>query len=150
MNSLDNVSRRDFLCESLKVGAAGVAMPLLVSGLAAEESTSKERWQIGCYTRPWDQHDYRVALDAISEAGFKHLGLMTTNSKTHLVISVDTTPDEAEQVNQEVKKRGLRVAWVRRGEPVASPLVRFSSEMASDALVGDWCDPPPADSRTSG
>ncbi len=123
MNSLNNVSRRDFLCESLKVGAAGVAMPWLASGLAAEESRSKERWQIGCYTRPWDQYDYRVALDAIAEAGFKYAGLMTTKSDTRLVISVSTTLEEAGKVGEEVKKRGLAVPSVYGGDiPVSESL----------------------------
>jgi len=123
MNSSDNVSRRDFLCESLKVGAAGVAMPLLASGLAAEESKPEQRWQIGCYTRPWDQYDYRVALDAIAEAGFKYAGLMTTKSDTRLVISVSTTLEEAGKVGEEVKKRGLAVPSVYGGDiPVAESL----------------------------
>ena len=75
----------------------------------------QERWQIGCYTRPWAKHDYRVALDAIAEAGYKHAGLMTTNSKTRLVISVSTTLEEAEQVGKEVKKRGLKIPSVYGG-----------------------------------
>ena len=33
-----------------------------------------EPYRIGCYTRPWDKYDYRVALDAIAEAGFKYVG----------------------------------------------------------------------------
>ena len=123
MNSLDNVSRRDFLCESLKVGAAGVAMPLLASGLVAEESKPEERWQIGCYTRPWDQYDYPVALDAIAEAGFKYAGLMTTKSDTRLVISVSTTLEEAGKVGEEVKKRGLAVPSVYGGDiPITESL----------------------------
>ncbi|MHC4546476.1 MAG: sugar phosphate isomerase/epimerase family protein, partial [Planctomycetota bacterium] len=72
-------------------------------------------WQIGCYTRPWGQHDYRVALDAIAEAGFKYAGLMTTKSKTGLVISASTTLEEAERIGEEVKKRGLAVPSVYGG-----------------------------------
>ena len=40
-----------------------------------------EPYMIGCYTRPWAQYDYRVALDAIAEAGYKYVGLMTTKAK---------------------------------------------------------------------
>jgi sugar phosphate isomerase/epimerase len=80
-------------------------------------------WQIGCYTRPWGGYDYRVALDAIAEAGFKYAGLMTTKSKTGLVISVSTTLEEAEGVGEEVKKRGLAVSSVYGGGiPVAKSL----------------------------
>lgn len=66
-------------------------------------------WQIGCYTRPWAAHDYRVALDGIAAAGFKYVGLMSTKSKDKLIISVTTTPKEAAAVGVEVKRRGLKV-----------------------------------------
>jgi sugar phosphate isomerase/epimerase len=78
---------------------------------------------IGCYTRPWAQYEYRVALDAIAEAGYKYVGLMTTKGKGNLVISVSTTPDEAAQVAEEVKKRNLKVVSVYGGDiPVAKSL----------------------------
>jgi len=87
-------------------------------------------WQIGCYTRPWDNHDYRVALDAIAEAGFRYAGLMTTKSKTRLVISAATTLKEAQQVGEEVKKRGMRIPSVYGGGiPVGK-----SSQAGIDAL----------------
>jgi sugar phosphate isomerase/epimerase len=48
---------------------------------------------------------------------------MTTNSETHLVISVSTTLEEAERVGEEVKKRGLAVLSVYGGDiPVAESL----------------------------
>jgi sugar phosphate isomerase/epimerase len=78
-------------------------------------SETKERWQIGCYTRPWAKYEYRVALDAIAEAGFKYVGLMTAKTKNNLVISVETTLEEAEQIGQEVRKRGLKVPSVYGG-----------------------------------
>jgi len=122
MSSLDDMSRRDFLDRTLRIGAAGFAASYTAgSALAA---TTTERWQIGCYTRPWAQYDYRVALDAIAEAGFKYAGLMTAKSKTgNLVISVDTTLEEAERVSEEVRKRGLKVPSVYGGGiPVAKSL----------------------------
>jgi|GEM_PF-3606521 len=42
-----------------------------------EATPSAGLWQIGCYTRPWDRYDYRVALDAIAELGFPYVGIMT-------------------------------------------------------------------------
>ena len=133
MNSFAQFSRRRFLGRTLKLGMAGVA-PLLSceskkgNATASPAPTSRRPttgglWHIGCYTRPWDRHDYRVALDAIAEAGFKYAGLMTTKSKTRLVISVTTTPEEARQVGEEVKKRGLTVLSVYGGDiPVAKSL----------------------------
>ena len=94
MDSFDWLSRRDFLDKTLKLGAAGLAVS---SAATSIESTLAEagdpRWQIGCYTRPWAKYDYRVALDAIAEAGFKYAGLMT--AKNGLVISADTSIDQA-------------------------------------------------------
>lgn len=72
------------------------------------------RWQIGCYTRPWAQHDYRVALDGIAAAGFKYAGLMT--SKVGTVITLKTTPDEAAAIGGEVKQRGLQVISMWGGQ----------------------------------
>ncbi|MHC4487867.1 MAG: sugar phosphate isomerase/epimerase family protein, partial [Planctomycetota bacterium] len=68
-------------------------------------ATTDYPWLIGCYTRPWAQYDYRVALDAIAEAGFKYAGLMT------------------ERVGQEAKKRGLALPSAYCGGiPVAKSL----------------------------
>lgn len=124
MNSSNQLSRRDFMGGGLKLGAAGLVAPFAVAALAAEEpGKKKERWQIGCYTRPWSEYDYRVGLDAIAEAGFKYAGLMTAKSKDNLVISVLTTPEEAATVGEEVKKRGLKVPSVYGGDiPVGTSL----------------------------
>jgi len=96
MSSIDQLSRRDFLDRTLKIGAAGLAASCAAGSPTADPKS--QRWQIGCYTRPWAKYDYRVALDAIAEAGFKYAGLMTTNTKSRLVISVSTTLEEAHQV----------------------------------------------------
>jgi neutral ceramidase len=115
MNPYEKVSRRDFLDATLKFGTASLAASYALKSPVAPAAPNEERWQIGCYTRPWARYDYRVALDAIAEAGYKHVGLMTAKSKTNLVISVSTTVEEAEQVGQEVKKRGLKVPSVYGG-----------------------------------
>jgi sugar phosphate isomerase/epimerase len=105
------------------LGAAGFTMPLLSFGAVADVDAGPGPWRIGCYTRPWDQYDYRVALDAIAEAGYKYVGLMTTNSKTRLVISVETTLEEAREVDREVKARGLKVVSIYGGDiPVVKSL----------------------------
>jgi sugar phosphate isomerase/epimerase len=113
MNNINEFSRRDFLEKSLRFGAAGLAVSCTTLSTMASET--KERWQIGCYTRPWAKYDYRVAFDAIAEAGFKYVGLMTAKTKNNLVISVDTTLEEAEQAGREVRKRGLKVPSVYGG-----------------------------------
>jgi sugar phosphate isomerase/epimerase len=56
-----------------------------------------------------------VALDAIAEAGYRHVGLMTTKSDTRLVISVATTPEEAERIGEECRQRKLSIPSVYGG-----------------------------------
>ena len=68
------LTRRDFMRTAASFALAGWAGS--ASTLAAETP-----YQIGCYTRPWDQFDYRTALDGIAEAGFKYAGLMTAKGK---------------------------------------------------------------------
>ena len=121
MSKRDWSSRREFLAVSAKLAASVGAATL--SSLPSSAAEQEAGWQIGCYTRPWDRHELRAALDAIAEAGFKHVGLMTIRSKTGLVISAATTPDEARQVGEEAKKRGMGIPSVYGGDiPVARSL----------------------------
>jgi len=114
-------SRRELLARTACLAAAGVAAATLPA--AEREAPPKEQWQIGCYTRPWDAYDYRTAFDAIAKAGFHHVGLMTTKSKTRLVISTNTATDEARKIGAEATKRGLRIPSVYGGGiPVAKSL----------------------------
>ena len=116
MKSRREISRRQMLEQMLVFGAFA---PQLASALPR----ATERWRIGCYTRPWAQYEYPVALDAIAEAGFKHVGLMTTKSPTNLVISVDTPLDEARKVGEECRKRKLSVPSLYGGDiPVEESL----------------------------
>jgi len=122
MNSINQLSRRKFLGQTVRLGTASLAATCAVT-LPTLSKNGDGPWQIGCYTRPWGQYDYRVALDAIAGAGFKYAGLMTTKSKTGLVISVSTTLEEAERIGEEVKKRRLVVTSVYGGGiPVAKSL----------------------------
>ena len=103
---LQPTSRREFLRATVAGGTLLLAKPL--TSLAADEPA----FPLGCYTRPWDQFEYRVALDGIAEAGFKYVGILTAKGKSWVIITADTTPEEAAQVGEEVKKRGLRALSV--------------------------------------
>ena len=112
-------TRRSFLRQTAGAGLAGV----LAGSLPAASERERSPWRIGCFTRPWDQHDYRIALDAIAEAGFKEAGLMTTKSESRLVISPATPLEEARRVGEEVSQRGLTVPSVYGGGiPVGTSL----------------------------
>jgi sugar phosphate isomerase/epimerase len=96
-----------------------------VAAAAAETASGKgaQVWQIGCYTRPWAQYEYRVALDAIAEAGFKYVGLMTTKSPNNLVLSVETDLEEAKKIGEECKSRHLEIPSAYGGDiPVSKSL----------------------------
>ena len=98
------ITRRHFI-EKVMIATAGVT--IISSG------AKSPRWQIGCYTRPWAEHDFRVAFDGIAEAGFRYAGLMTSKSGT--VITKDTTPEQALIVAKEAKSRGLQIASLYGG-----------------------------------
>ena len=66
-------------------------------------------WQIGIYTRPWAKLDYRGAFDAVAEAGFAHVGLMSTNSENKLVLCAKSTIEEAQEIGADARQRGLGI-----------------------------------------
>jgi sugar phosphate isomerase/epimerase len=125
------LSRRHFI-EKVVIASTGVAL------LPAAKTS---RWQIGCYTRPWAEFDYRVAFDGIAGAGFKYAGLMTC--KSGLVISKDTTPEQAVKIKEEANARGLKIASLYGGnfdvsKSVAEGITGFKSMIDNASL----CDSP--------
>ena len=98
------ITRRHFI-EKVMLTATGIT--IISSGAKIP------RWQPGCYTRPWAEHDYRVAFDGIAGAGFKYAGLMTSKSGT--VITKDTTPEQASIIAEEAESRGLQIASLYGG-----------------------------------
>jgi sugar phosphate isomerase/epimerase len=96
-------TRRDFLGS---LGAAAVA-----TQVARAAAKSAPAWQVGCYTRPWAKHDYRVALDAIAGAGYKYAGLMTAPTGT--LLTAEKSQEESAAMGEEARQRGLALcsAW---------------------------------------
>lgn len=113
MRKQSQLARRDFLAQTVSVAAALAAPQLFRQSAQAADASAG--WQIAIYTRPWADLEYRAALDAIAAAGFKYVGLMTTASPSRLVISPETTPEEAEQVAAEARQRGLQIVSVWGG-----------------------------------
>jgi sugar phosphate isomerase/epimerase len=92
------MKRREF------IGTVATGAACMVVGAHAAPAPS---YKIGCFTRPWAAHDYRVALDAIAEAGFSYAGFMTTDKG--LMITAQKTVDEARAMGEECTKRDLGV-----------------------------------------
>ena len=70
METPHRIDRRRFIELGFK-SAAIASLP--VNTFAADAKTTSQpakadRWPIGCFTRPWREHDYRVAMDAIAVA----------------------------------------------------------------------------------
>jgi sugar phosphate isomerase/epimerase len=115
------LSRRRFLRQTLLAGGVASAAAQTL-GCRALSGQVNRGWQIGAYTRPWDQWDCRTALDGIAEAGFKWCGIMTAKSaKGWLVLTVDSPLEEAAELGAEVRQRGLKCLSLYAGEfPVAT------------------------------
>ena len=110
MTKLNELTRRRFLHRTFAAGAASLMTPYLAAGSPASAPYwQDEGWQIGCWTRPWSKYDYRVAMDAVAEAGYKYIALTGAKTKTRRVIAAATTLDEAVKVGVEAKKRGLKI-----------------------------------------
>jgi sugar phosphate isomerase/epimerase len=103
--SMTTPTRRAFLGGLV---AAAATAPRLVAAAAAP------RWQIGCYTRPWAQHDHRIAFDAIAAAGYRYVGLMSSSTGT--LLTADKSPEQAAALGEDARQRGLTVssAWAGR------------------------------------
>jgi sugar phosphate isomerase/epimerase len=117
MATPNRTTRRSFLARALALGTAGAAIPGILSSGTSKAAAAADAgpWQIGIYTRPFGQYEYTAALDAIAEAGYKYFGLMTIKSKNSLVVSMDSTVEEAERVRVEAYNRGLKIVSVYGG-----------------------------------
>lgn len=113
------MTRREFVRRMLLASGAAVVSAQTV-GCRAPGKLTPPRWQIGCYTRPWDQFHYRTALDGIAEAGFKYAGLMTAKGKSRVIITTETSVEEAAEIGGQVRQRGLQLLSLYAGDfPVA-------------------------------
>ncbi len=119
------INRRSFLNTTVCGGALAFAGTSGLIGVARTSAMVPDsQYEVGIYTRPWAQYDYRVALDQIAAAGFRHAGLMTCKGRpNNLVLSVDTPTDEAAAIGAEARQRGLTIDSVYGGGiPVAKSL----------------------------
>jgi sugar phosphate isomerase/epimerase len=117
-------TRREWLQQALAIGGTAAVWPHLGwAASSAPASAPAERWRIGCSTRPWDQQDWPVGLEAIAEAGYKYIGLMTSKPRG-VVISAANTPEQTQEVREELRKRRLRVITVYGGGFPVEPSIQ--------------------------
>ena len=109
MKTTPEISRREFLAEAGRLAAIGTVGTVVTPLLAAPAEPSSG-WQIGCYTRPFDKFEWRMAYDAIAEAGYKYVGLMSTKpAPDWILIRVNTPIEAAQEMGEEARKRGLKM-----------------------------------------
>ncbi len=117
------LTRRQFLQAGGALGALGTAA-------ASTARREPAKWTIGCYTRPWADVELPAALDAIVEAGYQHVGLMSTKLPRRLVLTAEVSDEEAARIAAEIRQRGLCVVSVYGGDIPAG----ISQTAAADAL----------------
>ncbi|MEQ1827251.1 MAG: sugar phosphate isomerase/epimerase [Pirellula sp.] len=115
------VHRRQIVRASLTVAAASAVTNSFATGATSPQTATGKYfenlgWLIGCWTRPWASHDYRVGFDAIAGAGFRYVALTGAKTRTGRVISAKSTIDEAKEVGEEARKRGLTITTVYGGD----------------------------------
>lgn len=134
---MNPMNRRQFLQRmAATTGAAGLAIPRPCA--AAEPAL--DGFQIGCYTRPWDELDLETALDGIAEAGYRYAGIMTAKGTSWVVITPETTPEAAAKVGAAVRQRGLKTLSVygdfKVGESVTDGVQALTRLIENAAACG--------------
>ncbi len=143
MNSdhLNGLTRRGFLGRTLATVAGSVALGASTQATAAATPAERPKtgWQIGCWTRPWAKYEYRVALDAVAEAGFKYIAFTGAKTKSKRVIAPSTPIDEAARIGEETAKRGLQISYVYGGGiPLDEGPKSLRKMIDNCAAAGGW------------
>jgi sugar phosphate isomerase/epimerase len=104
------MQRRNFIKGMAALGVTSVAGGAL--GQLRHDADPSTAYAIGCYTRPWDQHEYRVALDGIAEAGYRYAGLMTAKGASWVMVTPRTPAEAVTEMAAAARQRGLRLLSV--------------------------------------
>jgi sugar phosphate isomerase/epimerase len=105
---MKNINRRNFISSGIFS-----TLSLFLTNLAVSvETKTKVNYQIGCFTRPFDNWELDRALDGIAAAGFKYCGIMTAKGKSWVVITPETKIDEALKIGELAQSRGLKISCV--------------------------------------
>lgn len=116
MFPLDKLNRRSFVQGSVALTSLAIAANRAEAAASGTGPYFEDKgWLVGCWTRPWASHDYRVGFDAIAQAGFRYVALTGAKTSTGRVIAPSTSLEDAIQVGQEARKRGLTITTVYGG-----------------------------------
>lgn len=116
MFSLEKLDRRSFVRGSVALSSIALASKQVEAAASGIGPYFEDRgWLVGCWTRPWASHDYRVGFDAIAQAGFRYVALTGAKTSTGRVIAPTTSLEDAVQVGQEARQRGLAITTVYGG-----------------------------------
>lgn len=100
----NSISRRRFV---------GSLVSATMAGALINSCSTKTKFKVACYTRPWFDNDYHAALDGIAQAGYKYAGIMTdVNGR---IITLDTSNEQAAKIGEEVRSKGMEVASLSLG-----------------------------------
>lgn len=133
---MKRMNRRRFFERMAAATAGGALATPAPRAVAAVE----DGFQIGCYTRPWDQLELGAALDGIAGAGYRYAGIMTAKGKSWVVITPETTIEEAAKVGEAVRQRGLQTLSVygdfNVGDSVVGGVLALSRLIENAAACG--------------
>ena len=74
--------------------------------------------KLGCFTRPWKDHDAETAAAGMRAAGFNYFGVM--GMRPNRLIDYTSTPEEVTAIEQTVKGAGLRFSIMMVTYPLTS------------------------------
>lgn len=135
------MNRRSFLRSTALMTTALTTLPAAVA--LADEKSTKARWPIGCFNRPWVNEKlgwtYDTALDGIQAAGYKLTGLLTRSAKEPFIGS-DATPEYLAALKQKIAKRGLKVNMgalrTKNNLPLAEQIKDVRQQIDNGQTVG--------------
>jgi sugar phosphate isomerase/epimerase len=114
-----NLHRRQFLQRTAVLAASAM---LSGHSFAADESPSEladadSPWLLGCFTRPFAEFTYEQTVQAIAEAGFGAVGLMSVRLSDATVTLADANDSQVAEIRDQAARRELSIVATYYGGP---------------------------------
>lgn len=111
-----NAPRRRFLKQSATLAAVGIlgqaiGNPRQVAAQATADSATAEPapWTLGCFTRPFSAFSYADTVNAIADAGYSAIGLMSLRLSSGTVSLADASPAQVDEIRDQATERNLSI-----------------------------------------